>query len=148
MTLIGYVFPKLQTTKDFVRQMSKRRHFRTSFDSQHVKGSQILVKSAWPHFYYIFSSLWGKLNWNIFLLVICKIFGLFGNTMTADNKYSLRSSENLLQPIQMKLSKNQRTFSNFFAHFWNKQQILNILKKKDYPHNLYIFEITEYERYT
>ena len=89
-------------------------------------------------------------NWIgiFFLIVICKIFGLFGNTMTADNKYSLRSSENLLQPIQMKLSKNQRTFSNFFAHFWNKQQILNILKKKDYPHNLYIFEITEYERYT
>ena len=38
------VFPKLQIAKDFVTPFSKKRRFRTSFDSQHVKVSQTLVK--------------------------------------------------------------------------------------------------------
>ena len=46
MTLINYVFRKIQTTKDVVRQMSQKRRFRIPFDSQHVKESQTLVKSA------------------------------------------------------------------------------------------------------
>ena len=49
----------------------------------------------------------------MFLLVICEIVGLFVNTLTADDKYSLRNSENLRQPIQMQLSKK----SQFFAAF-------------------------------
>ena len=40
MTLIVYVFPKLETAKDFVCQMFKKTRFRTSFDRQHVKGSE------------------------------------------------------------------------------------------------------------
>ena len=50
MIAIVNVFPKLQTVKDLVRLLSKKRHFRTSFKSQHVKGSQTLVKSAWERF--------------------------------------------------------------------------------------------------
>ena len=46
MTLIAYVFKKLKTEKDVVRQKSKKTRFRTLFDSQYVKGSQILLKSA------------------------------------------------------------------------------------------------------
>ena len=42
-----YVFPKLKTTKDLVRPVYKKRRFRTPFRTQHVKGSQTLVKSAW-----------------------------------------------------------------------------------------------------
>ena len=53
--VIADVFPKLQTVKDLVRPLSKKRRFRTSFDGQHVKGSQTLVKSAWEHFYHVFS---------------------------------------------------------------------------------------------
>ena len=45
MIFIALVFTKLQTLKDFVRPLSKKRHFRTPFESQHVKGSQTLVKS-------------------------------------------------------------------------------------------------------
>ena len=41
-TLLG----KLQGVKDFVRPLSKKHRFRTPFDSQHVKGSQTLVKSV------------------------------------------------------------------------------------------------------
>ena len=40
-----YVFPKLQTAKDFVRPMSIKGHLRTFLESQQVKVSQTLVKS-------------------------------------------------------------------------------------------------------
>ena len=43
--VIAYVFPKLQTVKNLSRPLSKKRCFRTPFDSQHVKASQILAKS-------------------------------------------------------------------------------------------------------
>ena len=46
MIAIATSFPQLQTVKDFVRAISKKHHFRTPFDSQHIKGSQTLVKSA------------------------------------------------------------------------------------------------------
>ena len=44
--VIANVFPKLQTVKIFVRKLSKKRRFRTSFDSQHMKSSQMLAKFA------------------------------------------------------------------------------------------------------
>ena len=47
------------------------------------------------------------------LLVICGITGLFANTLAADDKHFLRDSEILQQPIQMQLSKPQKTFSMF-----------------------------------
>ena len=40
------LFRKLQTVKDMVRALSKKHRFRTPFDSQHVKGSQTLLKSS------------------------------------------------------------------------------------------------------
>ena len=43
--LIANVFLKLQTVKDLVRPLSLKCSFRPSFDSQHSKGSQTLVKS-------------------------------------------------------------------------------------------------------
>ena len=44
--VIGNVFAKLETVKNFVRPLSKKRRFRTSFDSQHVKVSLIFATSA------------------------------------------------------------------------------------------------------
>ena len=46
MTVIAIVFPKLQTVKDVFRPLSKNHRFRTLFDTEHVKGFQILVKST------------------------------------------------------------------------------------------------------
>ena len=46
MIAIPTLFRKLQNMKNFVRQLSKKIRSRTPFDSQHVKGSQTLVKSA------------------------------------------------------------------------------------------------------
>ena len=50
MTLIDYIFPKLQTVKDMFRQIFEKPRFRALFDSQHLKAFQTLMKSAWRHF--------------------------------------------------------------------------------------------------
>ena len=39
------------------------------------------------------------------LLVICKIFGLFVNTLTLSHKFSLLNRDKLTQQIQLQLSK-------------------------------------------
>ena len=51
------------------------------------------------------------------LLVISEILGLFLNTLTTDEKYSLRNSENLSESIKMQLSEKQKTFSGLLAAF-------------------------------
>ena len=122
------VFPKLKTVKDVVRQMSKEPRFRTPFDSQQVKGSQTLVKSAWQCFYGNYSSHWENLTGKMSSLVICEILVVFVPTLTVDDQYPLRNSENLSLPIQMQLYKNRKTFSQFLVR--NFHQSLNILKKK------------------
>ena len=48
-----------------------------------------------------------------------------------DDKYSLRNSESVLQPIQIQLSKKQINFLlNIFLDFWNLHQVLNISQTK------------------
>ena len=42
MIVLANVFPKLENVKNFVRTLSKKRRFRTRFDSQHVKASQTI----------------------------------------------------------------------------------------------------------
>ena len=44
MIVIPTLFRKLQTVKDLVRQLSKKPRFTKTFDIEHVKGSQTLVK--------------------------------------------------------------------------------------------------------
>ena len=51
------------------------------------------------------------------MLVLCKISGLFLNTLTDDDKYSLLYGDNLTQPIQILLTQKQQTFSQFFCAF-------------------------------
>ena len=46
-----------------------------------------------------------------------KFFRPFLNTLTADDKYSLISRDNLMQTIQMHLSQKQNIFSQFFSAF-------------------------------
>ena len=79
MSVIAYVFSKLQTAKDVVRKMSRISRFRRLLDKQHGKRPQILLKSARRHLYYNCWSMWKKLNWWKSLVVTCKILGLFLN---------------------------------------------------------------------
>ena len=46
MIVIATLFRKLQTVKDLFKTLSKKYRFRKPSDSQHVKGSQTLVKST------------------------------------------------------------------------------------------------------
>ena len=44
MTLIAYVFPKLPTTKNVLRQMSKSLRFREPVDRRHAKWAEALIQ--------------------------------------------------------------------------------------------------------
>ena len=48
-----------------------------------------------------------------FRLGVYEILGVFINTLTGDEKYSLRNRTKLPQPIQLELSKQQKGFPNF-----------------------------------
>ena len=42
-TFIGYLFPKLPTTKNLLRQMSKSSRFREPLDKRHGKYAEALI---------------------------------------------------------------------------------------------------------
>ena len=52
------------------------------------------------------------------LLPISEILGLFVNTLTADDKYSVFHRMNLQQPIETQLSKKWKICAQFFAIFF------------------------------
>ena len=97
--------------------MSKNSSLRVPFDKQHGKCAQALLKSTPQQFYHIEQWLPGELSWIKSLLLICQILGDLVNTLAAHNKYPVLNTENLMIPIWMQLSKQQTTFSEFFAAF-------------------------------
>ena len=80
-------------------------------------------------------------------LVWCEILRLFVKTLTADDKYSGRNMQNLLQQFQTPLYPKQKTFSEFFIAFlkcaWN---IEHLQKEDEYP-SLIISEIIDAEKH-
>ena len=54
MTLKAYVFPKFETAKNVVREVSKKHCFRRTFDKLHDKPSQRLMKSEGQRQYEIY----------------------------------------------------------------------------------------------
>ena len=127
MIVIANVFPKLQIVKNFVRTLSQEHRFRTGFGSQQVKAFQLLAKSPRERFYHVLLSFSGKLIWNMSPLVLGQILWMFVNRNATEGMYPVQGFENLQLPIQMQLSKKQKTFSIFFFHFSNLHQTLNIL---------------------
>ena len=146
MTLIADVFPKLPTQKNLVRSMPKNSSFKGSFGKQHGKRAQTLLKFAWKNLYQIYWSLWRQLTCKKSLLVICKISILFPNSLSAHGKYSLFNRDNLTQPIQMQLSRKQKSFSQFFSSFLKSSLNFEPFPKKDDSHSSGISDITESER--
>ena len=78
------------------------------------------------------------------MLVLCQISGLFLNTLTDDDKYSLFYGDNLMQPIKIHLSQKQKTFSQFgsaflkstlnFEHFQKKINLIaDVFRKLPSP---------------
>ena len=62
--------------------------------------------------------------------MIHTILGVFVNTLTVNDKAYLLNRDNLTEPIQTILSQKQKIFLNFFWHFSNLYQILNICEKR------------------
>ena len=58
----------------------------------------------------------------------------FSNTLSVDGKYSLVNTDNLKQPIQMQLSRKEKTFSDFFSSFLKSKLNFAHLLKKGNPH--------------
>ena len=58
---------------------------------------------------------------------------MFVNTLTADDKYSPVSRDNLTQPIRTQLSQKQQAFPQFFLTFSKSTLNFEQFQKKDDP---------------
>ena len=130
MTLIAYLFLRLRPAKNVVRYMCKKSRFRLPFQKEHGKRVSALLKSERQHLYHIYWSMGTQLNCKKSLLVICKILRLFVNTFSGVDKYSLPNREYLMQPIQIKLSKKQKTFPWFYSAFSKSKLNFEHFQKK------------------
>ena len=59
----------------------------------------------------------------------------FPNILCANGKYSLLARDNLMQRIQILLSRKQKAFSQFFSSFLKSSLNLEHFQKKDDPHS-------------
>ena len=75
------------------------------------------------------------MHWKKFVLVIHKILRPFVNTLAVNDKHYLLNRDNLTQPIQIQVSQEQKTFSEFFFAFLKPILSFKHLPKKDDPHS-------------
>ena len=80
------------------------------------------------------------------MLVLCKILGLFVNTLTDDDKYSLLYRDNLTQQIQILLSQKPKTFSKLSSQILNPTLNFEHFHKNDDPHSRCSSQITVPEK--
>ena len=106
-----FCISEIKDSENVVREISKKFRFRGPFDKQHCKRTKALLKYGSQHLYRIQWSLPCQLSWKKFLLLTSKMLGLHVNTLAANEKYSVFNRDNLTIPIQIQLSKQQKTFS-------------------------------------
>ena len=124
---------------------SKKSRFKRSFDKQHCKCAQALLKTTSQHLDHIHWSLPSQLSWKKSLLLTCQIFGLLVNTLAADEKYPVLNRDNLSIPIQMQLSEKESTFSQLSVAFLKSRSIFKCFEKQRYPHRFCLLEIKDSE---
>ena len=76
-------------------------------------------------------------------LSVTGILGVFVNTSTAKDKYSLGNRKNSLQPIQLILFQKQKYFSQFFTAYLKSKSNVEHFQNKNYHHRLCILESTD-----
>ena len=115
--------------KKLITQMHKKPRVRTLTDSQHVKGSERLLKSALQYLCHILWSLWKKIMSRKSVFVLSEILELFGNILTPDDKYSLSVNR------VFKATSSDATISKSKFFFWITEiyKKLGILWKKRWP---------------
>ena len=121
--------------------MSKTSRFRETFDKQHRKRGQTLLKSSSHQLYDIHWSLPSQLSWKKSLLLTCQILGLLVNILAADEKYPVLNRENLTIPVHMQLFEKQKTFCQIFTSILKSRWIFEHFDKKDDTHRFCISEI-------
>ena len=135
MIVIANVFPKVQTVKNLLRPLSKKRCFITRLNSQHVKASEIPANTPWQRFYHVFSSFSRKLIPKMVPLELGEIWVVFVNTLSGDAEYPIQDFENLLLSIQMDLSEKPKSFSLLFVPFLEYTSNFKHFIKKDDCHS-------------
>ena len=73
------------------------------------------------------------------------MIGLFVNTLGADGKYCLPYRDNLTEPIEVHLSKNQKCLSEIFSSFLKSTLKFEHFEIKDDPRSLCVPKITDCE---
>ena len=114
MTLIEFVFPKLQTPKTW-SEKCRESPVSEDLEKKHAKRAKALLKSLSQHLYYIHWSLRRQLSRKKSPLLTRKNLGLLLNKLAADEKYPVLNRDNLTIPIQMQLTKKQKFFSSIFT---------------------------------
>ena len=71
---------------------------------------------------------------------------MFRNTLTSNDKYSVRDCVNLLSPIQIQLSLKATIFSHFFDPFPESTSNFKHFEKKDDSDSYFTWEIRHCER--
>ena len=80
------------------------------------------------------------------MLVLCKILGLFLNTLTDDRKYSLPYRDNLTQQIQILLSQKSKNYCQLSSKILKPPLNFEHFQKKDDPHSRFSAQITVSEK--
>ena len=80
------------------------------------------------------------------MLVLCKILGLFVNTLPEDGKNSLLYGDNLTQQIQILISRKRKTFSQLSSKSLKRTLNFEHFQKKDDPHSRCSPQITVSEK--
>ena len=93
--------------------MYKTSLYRVSFGNQRGNGSENLLKYARQHFCPLVSSYLNIFCWETSHFLRSQVLGLFINTLTTDDKYSRRKSENFTQLIQIQICKKPKTLAEF-----------------------------------
>ena len=125
--------------------MSKKSHFRGCFDKQYDKRAQTLLKSPSQQLDSIPWSLARKLSLKKSLFLTCQILPLLFITSGADEKYPVLIRDNLTIPIQMQLSKKQKTFSEFFVELSKSKLNFKHFEKKMTVIHFVFLEVTDSE---
>ena len=86
------------------------------------------------------------MSWAKSTLVRSKIFTLFVNTLTTDDKYSGRNMLNFTQQLEAPLSPEQETFSGLFLAFLKGALNLEHFEKRYECSNLVISKVIDSER--
>ena len=82
-----------------------------------------------------FSSLSGKLIWQMSPLVLGEILNGFLNTLTFDGKYPVQNFKNLQLPIQMQFCEKRSSFSEVFNPFLDSISNFEHFERKDDCHS-------------